>query len=52
MIWCYVVTVLHYYVIDFFVFYGTNARYTLKDVTGFLVHIFYFIYNENIKFLL
>jgi hypothetical protein len=45
---CYVVTISHYYVIDLFsYFYGPSARYSLKYVLQFLVHIFYFIYNKK-----
>jgi hypothetical protein len=44
---------IHYYVIDLFsYFYGQNAIYSLKYVARFLVHIFYFIYNKNIQFMI
>jgi hypothetical protein len=49
LIWCYL---LHYYIIMllvyFLVFYGFNARYSLKYVVGYFVRICYFIYNKNI----
>lgn len=52
MIWRYIVILLqHYYVFVLFsYFYGLNT--SLKYVVVFLEHIFYFIYSENIHFML
>lgn len=48
VLYCDTITFISYYVIDlFFIFYGSNARYSLKYIYDFLVYIFYFIYNKN-----
>jgi hypothetical protein len=56
MTWCYVVSLLHHYVIDLFSYiYGLNNRYSLKYVARFFIHVFLlyiYIYNENIQFIL
>jgi hypothetical protein len=40
------------FLVYFLVFYGRNARYSLKYIAELLVHNFIILYNKNIQFIL